>query len=230
MSLIPEITNPYIAAFAGGIFYGFVFCTSACLPYITSYIAGIGADFRKGVAVTFIYNSGRIVAYALIGALTGLFSGLFRLIVSESALSPFQIYSSLAFGAVSIVIGATILIKNRSTPNGCQSENKELVKKAGSRFDIRAFTLGFSRGLVVCPALIALLLYSIPFTDPAGSLVIAVLFGLGTSLSPLLLLGGVTGWLLNKAPLFRRWISTAGAIILILLGSGTIVNSAMQLS
>jgi hypothetical protein len=58
---------------------------------------------------------------------------------------------------------------------------------------------------------------------------LAVLFGVGTTISPLLVLGGVTGWLLNKAPLFRKWISLAGGGILILLGAITIVNSAIQL-
>jgi putative Mn2+ efflux pump MntP len=60
---------------------------------------------------------------------------------------------------------------------------------------------------------------------PTDSFVLAVLFGLGTTLSPILLLGGVTGWLLDKAPLFQKWISIVGAGILILLGIITIVNA-----
>lgn len=231
MSLIPEISDPFVGAFVGGLLYGLVFCTSACLPYITSYIAGIGAGFRKGVAVTLIYNLGRIAAYALIGGLIGVFSGLFRFFVPESMISPFQIYSSLAFGIVSIVIGISILLKNKSSSSSCKQDNKSLTIQGKSyRFDYKAFSLGLSRGLVVCPPLIALLIYSIPFANPIGSLGIAVLFGLGTALSPLLLLGGVTGWLLNKAPLFRKWISIAGASILIVLGIGTMANSAWQLS
>ena len=92
---------------------------------------------------------------------------------------------------------------------------------------MRAFTLGFSRGLIVCPPLVLLLLYSIPFGAPIDSLAVAVLFGLGTAFSPLLLLGGVTGWLLNKAPLFRKWISIMGAGILIVLGIATIANAIL---
>ena len=93
------------------------------------------------------------------------------------------------------------------------------------RFDVRAFSLGFSRGLIVCTPLALLLLYSIPFAAPIESFVVAVLFGLGTALSPMLLLGGVTGWLLNKAPLFRKWISLAGGGTLIVLGVFTLVNT-----
>jgi sulfite exporter TauE/SafE len=75
MSLLPEIPNPYVGAFTIGLLYGSVFCTSTCLPYIASYIAGVGADFRKGIFTTIIYSAGRVVAYALIGILIGILSG-----------------------------------------------------------------------------------------------------------------------------------------------------------
>jgi sulfite exporter TauE/SafE len=232
MSLIPEISNPYLGAFAGGLLYGLAVCTASCLPVVTGYIAGIGAGFSKGVKVTLIFNSGRILAYTLIGALIGLFGGLFRVFVSESAISPFQIYSSFAFGVVTIVIGAAILFRARK-PCDCNSERNSagaLWKVGQFGVDFGAFSLGLSRGLVVCPPLIALLLYSLTFTSPIGSVVIALLFGLGTALSPMILFGGVTGWLLGKAPLFRKWISFAGGGILILLGLFTMVSSIIQLS
>jgi len=232
MSLIPQTSNPYLGAFAGGVLYGLVVCTASCLPYITSYIAGIGAGFRKGIGVTLIFSGGRLVSYALIGALVGLFSGLFRLFVSTSAISPFQTYSSLAFGIVTIIIGASVLLKYRK-PCECTSiDTKSMITKARSGrfgFDLGAFSLGLSRGLIICPPLIALLIYSLPFSSPIGSVALAVVFGLGTVLSPILLLGGLTGWLFNKAPLFRKWVALGGAGILILLGVTTMINSMIQL-
>ncbi len=230
---LPEISNPYLGAFTIGLFYGLVVCTASCLPYVTSYIAGIGAGFRKGVKVTFIFNSGRILAYALIGGLIGLFSGLVALVVPQAAISPFQVYSSLVFGIVTAVIGATILLKARkpSTCNLQNSGNTVATGKAG-RFgvDLGAFSLGLTRGLIICPPLITLLVvYALPFSNPVGSVALAVLFGLGTMLSPILVLGGVTGWLLNKAPLFRKWIALAGGGILLALGVFTIVDSIIQL-
>jgi sulfite exporter TauE/SafE len=227
MSLIPEISNPYLGAFAGGLLYGLVVCTASCLPIVTSYIAGVGGGFGKGVKISLIFNSGRVLAYALIGGLIGLFSGLFRMLVSEEAISPFQIYSSIAFGLVTIVIGISIFLKSRK-PCDCNVQGTNMVTTKRFGFDVGAFSLGLSRGLVVCPPLIALLIYSLPFASPVGSVGIAVLFGLGTTLSPILLLGGVTGWLLNKAPLFRKWISIAGAAALIVLGIVTIVSSIIQ--
>lgn len=231
---LPEITNPYLGAFTIGLFYGLVVCTASCLPYVTSYIAGIGAGFRKGVKVTFIFNSGRILAYALIGGLVGLFSGLVAVVVPQVTVSPFQVYSSLVFGIVTAAIGVSILWKARK-PAACNLQGSENMAAPAKRgrfgFDWGAFTLGLTRGLIVCPPLISLLLlYALPFSNPVGSVVLAVLFGLGTMLSPILVLGGVTGWLLNKAPLFRKWIALAGGVILIALGALSIVDSIIQLT
>jgi sulfite exporter TauE/SafE len=226
MTLLPEIPNPYLASFALGLLYGSTFCTSACLPYITSYIAGIGAGFRKGVIVTSIYNSGRVTACALIGGLTS----IFKLFVSAAFLLAYQKYALFAFGIVTIVIGISIIRKNRSSPCVYNVEDdKNLgLKRLTERFDIRAFSMGLTRGLIVCPPLIAILLYSMTSSAPIDSFVLSILFGLGTALSPFLLLGGVTGWLLNKAPLFSRWISKTGAGILILLGLNMLLNAMIK--
>lgn len=232
MSLIPEISNPYLGAFTIGIGYGLGVCTASCLPYVTSYVAGIGAGFRKGVKITLIFNTGRILAYALIGCLIGLLGGLVTL-VAPDAMSPFQIYSSLIFGAVTIAIGASILLRARK-PHECNMQNAQMTAKSKVGrfgFDFGAFSLGLSRGLIICPPLISLLLlYALPFSTPIGSMTLAVLFGLGTTISPLLVLGGVTGWLLNKAPLFRKWISIAGGTVLIALGTITMASSITQIT
>lgn len=231
MSLIPEISNPYLGSFAIGLIYGLGVCTASCLPILAGYIAGVGAGFRRGFKVTLIFNSGRIIAYALIGVLVGLLSGLITL-VAPGALSPFQIYSSIIFGSITIAIGASILLKARK-PHECNLQEVNLIARDKNKrfgFDFGAFTLGLSRGLIICPPLVSLLLlYALPFSSPIGTMTLSVLFGLGTTISPLLVLGGVTGWLLNKAPLFRKWISVAGAAVLIALGIVTIVSSVIQL-
>jgi thiol:disulfide interchange protein DsbD len=222
MSLVQGLTNPYLEALISGFLFGLVVCTASCLPYIASYIAGINAGFRKGVLVTFIFNLGRITAYALIGTAIG----LFKLVVSDSLLASFQQYSGPAFGVVSIIIGVHLLLKSRSS-NSCDKKTEQTVsrKKIIGRFDAGAFALGFSRGLVVCTPLMALLAFSIPFASPIDSIVLAVLFGLGTSLSPILLFGGATGWLLSKAPLFRKWIAISGSALLIILGVTTVLSA-----
>jgi sulfite exporter TauE/SafE len=214
MTVLQQISNPYLASLILGLLYGLTFCTSACLPYVISYIAGIGAGFRKGVIVTSIYNSGRIVAYAVIGTT----AGLLKAVISEDLFLSYQNYSSIAFGAVIVVIGVSILLKKSTTCTCVTKEPDHLgVSKLTQRFDIRAFSMGFTRGLILCPPLIALILYAVTFSQ-LDCTILAVLFGVGTALSPLMFLGGATGWLLNKAPLFRKWLSRIGGIVLVVMG------------
>lgn len=222
MTLLSEISNPYLGSLILGMLYGLTFCTSVCLPYVISYIAGIGAGFRKGVIVTSIYNSGRVTAYALIGGL----AGLFKTLVSDAFFLSYQKYSPIAFGVAIILIGASMFLRKKASTGTCIIEKREhlgITKKLTQKFDIRAFSMGFTRGLVLCPPLIALLLAALAFSQ-INIIMLAVLFGLGTAVSPLLILGGATGWLLNKAPLFSRWISKISAGILILLGLNVLLN------
>lgn len=225
MTILQQISNPYLASLILGLLYGFTFCTSTCLPYVISYIAGIGAGFRKGFTVALIYNIGRVVAYALLGTVVGLSTVL----ISEEFLLSYQEYSSIAFGAVIIVVGAIILLRN---PVNCsysptkKTDSMQFFDKLSKRFDIRAFFMGFTKGLVLCPPLIALLLYAVTFSQ-IDCTILAVVFGIGTTLSPLLLLSGATGWLLNKAPLFRTWISRIGGVFLVLMGISILFTSAL---
>jgi sulfite exporter TauE/SafE len=222
MLAVTLVPSTYLEALTIGLLYGTIFCTSECLPIIASYIAGTGAGFRKGVVITLIYNSGRVLSYALIGGIVGLIGGSVNFLLDETALTSFRIYSAYFIGLITILIGIHILLKAKKN-SGCQKECESIDEWKVGRLDVRAFTLGLSRGLIICPPLFALLAYSIPFGSPLDSLALAVLFGLGTSISPMLLLGGVTGWLLNKAPLFRKWLSILGGVGLIALGIGTII-------
>jgi sulfite exporter TauE/SafE len=226
-AVLPQIANPYLASLVLGLFYGLAFCTSACFPYVISYIAGIGAGFRRGVIVTSIYNSGRVTAYALLGGLTA----ILKIYVSDTIFLAFQQYSLIVFGVAIILIGLSIFLRRESSSCTCGAgEGKPIgfSKRITQKFDISPFVMGFTRGLVICPPLLALLLYTVTLSTPIDSVIVATLFGFGTALSPLLLLGGVTGWLLNKAPLFRSWISKIGAGILVLLGFGMLLSALIH--
>jgi thiol:disulfide interchange protein DsbD len=228
MSLLIELANPYLNSLAIGFIYGLVACTASCLPYIAGYIASAGTTFRKSVIITLIFNAGRITAYTLIGALLGVFASLTRFFADETTRFLLQNYSAIVFSIVTIIIGISLLYKNRK--NSCNCNQPPLNPKwITNRFDIGAYFLGLSRGLVLCPPLVMLLLSSVLFANPVNSIAFAVLFGVGTAISPMLLIGGVTGWLLSKAPLLRNFIAIAGAIIIILLGIITLASSLISL-
>ena len=224
MTVLEQISNPYLASLVFGLLYGLTFCASSCLPYIISYIAGIGAGFKQGVIVTTIYNGGRIVAYAIIGIIVSLISAT----ISQDFFSAYQQYSAIAFSAITVLIGATILMKKQNSSCDCKEQKLDRfgIAKLTDRFDLKAFFMGFSRGFILCPPLVALLVYAaISQINPA---VMAVLFGVGTSISPLLILGGATGWLLNKAPMFTKWLSKIGGITLVLMGVSVLISSLIE--
>ena len=226
MTGIEQISNPYIASLAFGLLYGFSVCTSACLPYLASYIAGTKAGFRKGVTITAIYNVGRIAAYAVIGSIAGLLTTF----VSDAFFETYQTVFSIIFGFVVILIGISIFFKKTS----CSTCMPKRVESQGGlevfrrNFDIRAFFMGLSRGFVLCPPLVAFLLYAIT-NYQANYTILATLFGLGTALSPMLILAGVVGWLLEKAPLFRKWTSILGGVALILLGASVLLLAVIDI-
>jgi sulfite exporter TauE/SafE len=227
MSVLEQFSNPYFASLVFGVLYGLTFCASSCLPYVVSYIAGVGAGFKKGAVITVVYNSGRVVAYAIIGTAVGLIST----VISEETFASYTQYSSIAFSLIVIAIGVAILLRKVDTTCSCnqqQTNEKFGISKLTNRIDLRAFFMGFTRGLILCPPLVALLLYSVTVAHVNPTLM-AVLFGTGTALSPVILLGGATGWLLNKATLWRTWLRRIGALALILMGLSVLLGALMEI-
>jgi len=225
MSVLEQIANPYLASLALGLLYGFTICTSSCLPYLASYIAGIKAGFHKALTITAIYNTGRIAAYAVIGTI----AGFLRTLVDEAIFETYQTIFSAIFAVIVIIIGISIIFKKGSCST-CVPENVEPqrgLEGFRQNFDVRAFFMGFSKGFVLCPPLVAFLLYALT-NYQANCTVLAFLFGLGTALSPMLILAAVVGWLLEKAPLFRKWTSILGAIALILLGISILLITLIE--
>jgi sulfite exporter TauE/SafE len=195
MTVLEQISNTYLASLVLGLQYGLTFCASACLPYIVRYIAGIGAGFKTSIKIKAVYNSGRIVAYAIIGTAVGLVGT----VITEEILASYQQYTSITFGAIATVIGAAIILKKIETCNFTQRQpqsDRFGLSKLTTKFDLRAFSFGLSRGLIVCPPLVALLLCSLTISQ-VNCTAMAILFGAGTALSPVLFLGGVSGGLLN---------------------------------
>jgi len=223
--LLPEIADPYLASLTLGVIYGLTTCTAACLPYLASYIAGVGAGFRRGFTIALTFSSGRILAYSMLAGLVVIIRGL----LSNLYLITFQKYASVISGTVIAVIGLSILFRKKSSPCNCKQETLGGLKtsnKLSQFFDPSAFLMGFTRSFLVCPPLVAVLLYAMVSFSPLGCIAITVLFGLGTTLSPLLLFSGTIGWLFNKSPSYSKWISKIAGVILILLAAQLLLSAA----
>ena len=223
--LLPQIADPYLASLVLGVLYGLTTCTAACLPYVASYIAGVGAGFRKGFTIALTFSSGRILAYGLLAGFVAIIQGF----LTDSYLISFQRYASIIAGVVIAVVGLNILLRRKSSGCNCNKETIGGLKasnKLTQFFDPGAFFMGFTRSLLICPTLIAVLLWAMVSFSPVGTIAITVLFGLGTALSPLLLFSGTIGWLFNKSPSYSKWVSRIAGAILILLAIQLLLSAA----
>jgi len=61
MTVLEQNSNPYLASLILGLLCGLTFCASACLPHITSYIAGIGAVNLAVMELGVLFNSLSVV-------------------------------------------------------------------------------------------------------------------------------------------------------------------------
>ena len=223
--LLPGFADPYVASLVLGLFYGLTTCTAACLPYVASYIAGVGAGFRKGLTIALTFSSGRILAYGLLAGLVAIIQGF----LTDSYLRSFQTYMSIISGVVIAVVGLNILLRKKSSACDCKKGivgDLKTSSKLTQFFDRGAFLMGFTRSLLICPTLIAILFYAVASFSPVGIIAITVLVGLGTALSPLLLFSGTIGWLFNKSPIYAKWVSRIAGAILILLAIQLLLSAA----
>jgi sulfite exporter TauE/SafE len=213
MNVLEQISNHYLASLVLGLLYWLTICALVCIPYLVSYIAGVGSGFKTGIKITAFYNSGRIVAYAIIGTAVGFICT----VITEEILTSNQQYTSIAFGVIVTVIGAATILKKIKPCNCIQQQQPQTdrlgLSKLTTRFDLLALTMGFIRGLFVGPPLVALLLCYFTISQ-VNCTALSILLGAGTALSSVLFLGGSVGSLLNKVMLWRTLHSRIGGTAL----------------
>jgi thiol:disulfide interchange protein DsbD len=224
--------SPVMSALIIGIIYGATFCTLTCSPFIASYIIGTDRGTRRGMWLSIIFNGGRVMTYAMLGLVVGLAGGKFLV---EGA---YAMWGALVFGAAVAVIGLWIAVRRRSPAAGCGCSpdasffdrmRYRLVPKEGNGGELSAVGMGLLIGLIPCPPLIALLVFSAAIGSATMGLVLGLVFGLGTLISPLIIVAGAAGWFSDRvardAPLMTSGIRRVGGLMLVLLGSWTIYNA-----
>ena len=190
-------------------------CFFSCAPILVVYLAAKQLKLRETLGNIFVFSAGRLLAYIILGFLTGLSASVLRYFSGAKAILFFKPLAALLI----ILMGILVLLGNRSNSGLCRLIQNKVSGLAG------IFLLGFIIGVSPCAPLLALLfeigLISGTVWQAAGY---ALCFGLGTLISGLIVIGGLAGifsWLplklLNsrKANLAFRIIC---ALILIFLG------------
>lgn len=191
---MPEMTSALVL----GMGFGFTTCSFACLPTLAPYLLSFGRGFRHGARSSALFAAGKTTAYAVLGAAAaaagkGIFSA-----------------SRWVHGSVLVLTGLALPFIARDR---CDSRERTAA-------GLSLFAAGFSSSLTPCAPLAAL----IAAAAGAGSLLkgagLGLTFGLGITLSPLLIAGGALA-LVGKTvreeahryvPLIR-WVA-AGVLVL----------------
>ncbi|MFC1512430.1 sulfite exporter TauE/SafE family protein [bacterium] len=206
-------TNETLRQFLTGLFLtglalGWGPCIVSCgvmLPYIT----GTKRGWWQGFRTMLIFSLGRLGAYIFLGGVAG-FSG--ALISSLFYITKTKYYLQLYGGIFIFLLGLIIFISGVKDSRVCSFIHKW---DQGN-----VFIAGLFVGLVPCAPLLAVLTYLILNTSNymIGSLGGAV-FGIGTILSPLLILGGTAGFIMKFIESERVYFSLrkiSGALVMFL--------------
>ncbi|MFH1397437.1 MAG: sulfite exporter TauE/SafE family protein [Candidatus Omnitrophota bacterium] len=202
--------------FLTGLLFGSGPCLASCGPILVTYIAGTKKNIAKAVISYVLFSLSRILVY-LVLSLAIFFIG--ALSVEKISLN----YSGLVYkigGGFIVLIGLFMVLGKRiGYPHFLNSLSKGLLEKDKKSVCL----LGLIVGLLPCAPLLAVFSYiALAAKSTLESLVYGLSFGIGTILSPLILLviasGALSGFIRKKEEVYRRVFSLACGLIIIFLG------------
>jgi len=215
-----------LTLFLAGLLFGSGPCIASCGPFLISYIAGARKDITKTITVYVLFSLARICVYAAL-ALAIFF--LSRIAV-EGLLRGFYKYVLILGGAFIITIGLFMAFAKRLdfsrflrdpvwAGKFCRGLHKHILEHDAKSI----VAVGLIIGLLPCAPLISILSYiGLISRTWNSSLLYALSFGIGTFVSPLILLvviaGVVPRILLYKKESYYRIFSLICGIVIVFLG------------
>ena len=159
-------------------------CFVICAPVLITYIAGRKKTWRQALGDTFVFLSGRLTAYLILGYLAGLSGKAIRDFTASGIISLLQPLG----GGIIIILGIFVLTGKNRDSRLCR-----FINTKASNFS-SLFLLGFVIGILPCAPLLALLLeISLISKTALEGMIYSLFFGLGTLISGLIVIGGLTG-------------------------------------
>lgn len=209
-----------LSLFLSGVFFGSGPCMASCGPLIISYIAGTGKNVFKGLAAYALFSLSRVCVYLVLSILV-FFLGRITL---EKVLGGFSRYIIIAGGCFIVIVGLLMVLGRRLELRVCHFLQRNLLERDKKSIII----LGVIVGLFPCLPLLAVLSYiGLVSASWHISLFYGLCFGIGTIISPLILLvvivGIIPGHLTDKG--YQRWFNLICGIIIIILGLQLIMRA-----
>ena len=202
-----------------GITTGISQCSTFCAPFVSTHIMGSTKGAVEGFKSFIVFSAGRIFMYAILGLGVGCMGAAF------SGLGNNFKYASLIYTAMLILIGLLMLM--RPVCSCKKSDHKKdwfsfLSGHCLFNPATHMFVMGIVLAIIPCPPMGAMLLYSLKMPSIISGSIIMVLFGIGTMISPLVIISILAGWFSGKlkteVPQYRMMFQRISGLILILLG------------
>lgn len=207
--------------FLSGLILGSGPCVGFCAPILTGFIAIYKPSLSKALTSYLFFSLAKLVSYMIIGALCGAFSGILK---SGFFLSYLNVIN-ITLGFFVLLIGIlTIITKEPLSSKHCSFFSKGNLRNAS--------ILGLFAGFSPCLPLLGILNYIVIISkSPFEGLFYAFIFGLGTSISPVILLAGLSGRLagnFSNNNKIKKLIRMVSSLILIYLGVRIIFSRFMR--
>ncbi len=164
--------------FISGLILGSGPCLSFCAPMLIGYAASQRASIRKSISSYAMFSLFKVAGYMLLGLACALSVRL----LNSPALGGYLNTIYLMLGSFMVLAGLAVLFNKASHGNkACQWFHKGNIKNVG--------VFGLLVGLAPCLPLLGILNYVVIISNnPAQAIIFTLVFGLGTVLSPLLIL------------------------------------------
>ncbi len=203
--------------FVTGIFLGSGPCLLSCGPLLLSYVASTKTGGVSALKTYLIFCGVRLAVYLAFGVGAGLIGAwvVHRLVESASLAVLY-----VAFGVFLVLLGLFFILEDL-VPERWRGTLRCCHQGRGDMRNVAVFALIVS--LAPCAPLLGMLGYIALLSDTwYKGVVYMAAFGLGTVISPLIILMFLTGWFgswLQKHKLVLRLVRVASGIIFIILGS-----------
>lgn len=157
-----------------GFFFGYGPCLLTCAPIILPY-AGTKKTWKEGFLATLSFSLGRLAVYMVLGGLFGYFGAL---ILKFYYASGFFYYIQTVVSVILVSLGVAVLLGKETSFRFCGTGEGNMAM------------LGVMVGLSPCIPLIGVLLEVALFSSSfLTGAIYSFFFGIGTVVSPILLLG-----------------------------------------
>ncbi|HQU83112.1 MAG TPA: sulfite exporter TauE/SafE family protein [Pyrinomonadaceae bacterium] len=205
-------------------------CVQMCGPLVLSYSLPLGArKFSQQIFAHLSYNAGRIITYALLGIVAGLFGGTVGFL---GQLAGYENVAAIVAGVLMVIAGIIMLdlipIKKLQKFNPLiytQKFLRPLGRRISSTTIGSKFSLGLILGFMPCGLIYAALFKAMATGTMLAGAMTMIAFGLGTAGS-LLAIGIFSSAFSLK---LSRWGNKLAAVSVLLLGLFLVTRGIMPM-